>query len=507
MTREEMIAKLEAHDQGAQEPTSAPTREEMIAKLEAHDQASAEPTFKDRLVQALGYAGGVTRTAAASGAGLLSGQDVGNREDWKQAFGGNAPSGPAYLKRLGWEKSETPQAYDLSNQTPAVQQEWNKFQTGAMAPTSPREKVGRALQLALDPITYAGSPVTRGTKALAATRGESMWRKGLEPLDAAAEKMGKGPNAVSDVAIESNIARGPTARANMEQLGQKTADLYDQQQTLLNQADLKGAKVSGSEVVEPLLKQAEKYEKLSDPGAQDYAKMLRTKAEAIQGELGARPEIQTTRSRTSPILGPDGQNIVTDVTDITPAKEAVGPSELSQIKTFWGKDIPQGKWAEYAKTDLGNEAKQAQYLGAKNATENAVESVLPEGGQALKKTNQDLGALLSTRKKQLNEVGKNEAKELFTSVDAPMLGYELAQRALEAGSGNPLGIALLAKKLRDVLKLQGPRTYMGSRLYNFGTGRVPPPPIGGLEPALRYNFIQQNQPPWQRLLDKKENSQ
>jgi hypothetical protein len=125
------------------------------------------------------------------------------------------------------------------------------------------------------------------------------------------------------------------------------------------------------------------------------------------------------------------------------------------------------QWAPYAQTSTGTQLKKALGKGLKEATEDATEQALgPGAGVALKNINERLGTLLSTRKKELGEVGKEEMKNLFTSVDAIGLG------ALGASGGNPWWMAL--KKAADIAKLQGPRSTAGKLMYRFGDSVVAP---------------------------------
>lgn len=456
------------------------------------------------LLKPFDYASGVARTAIADNPLTNAIQSYREKpklatpKDWEETWKGNAPALDEYAARAG-----IPEGPRLSDALPMgysdTGEEWNKLKRGGALDPSVRGAASMGVTMVTDPLMYI-APGARLAKSV----GGAMWKKALQPLDRAAEAAGKGAGAVSGLAMREGIATGPTMRANMEQLAEHAGKLYDQQRAILRSASLEGATVNAKEVSAPLHEMAAKYEKLGlatrDPEALALAQAIREKALGLEEGLAPRPATQVTREVESPLLSAQGQPLKSTLTETIPAQPGVSPEALSDLKTFWGQAIPQGKWATYAETPLGLKAKIKQYQGAKTATENAVESVLPSSGNKLKSINEDLGTLLSTRKKQLGEVGKEEAKKHITAVDGMIGGLAAGERAVgEMGSSNSHGIMALIKKAIDLKNAAGPASYIGSRMYKLGQTLTP-----AEEEAARQILINAARPePWGRIYEQK----
>lgn len=386
-------------------------------------------------------------TTGPAFAGLLeeiSGKDVLRPEEVEKAakLQADYPSSADLLERAGYLK------------------DWPKT----------REGLGFALDIGMAPSTYATlggaalakaggkagqiaakalTPVESLTRAL----GKMSWKSAFKALDTEALKQGSKKVAPSKVLMDEGVAAW-TARGLNEKMAEAANKLDSIRQAILDEATAAGKKINIEDVIGPAREMAEKYGRLGIDQADEVASKIRTEISSLVDRLGGKPEVPTTvieRQVPSSFVNEAGDPIMNTVRETIPGRPAVppaSPSQASDVKSFLYKGVPSSNWSPYTNTPVGNELTQTLARGLRQATENVAPKIGP--------VNERLGSLLSTRKKQVGEVAKQEMRDLFTSVDAMNL------QALGASNSHPAW--WLLKKAADIAKLQGPRSQFGRAL-------------------------------------------
>ena len=445
-----LLSKLSPEDRAelGLEPKEQAKRPMIDAKTGEVLDSTFDPSVANMFMkplQALGrvtdYAGGVVRgPLVAAPLEAVTGEDVFRGDEYKAALnplsGANYPSSADLLNRAG------------AGHRPGV------------------GVAGLAMDLATDPLSYLSGGASEGARALnipareIEKRGVGMWRSAFKNLDTEALKKGK-MTPPSQIMQEAGI-RSWGARGINTQMAKLAEDLLGQRDAILAQATKLGATVSPEASSLYLKEMAGKYLNLRDSSAKELGKVLLEEADNLEKSLRPERDLMTRQ--------------------IT--REAANPSEASDLKSYFYKGVTPKNWEPYAMNPtLSSEKNIAKSKGLKESTEQAVGQTL--GKDAEKKlidTNDKLGSLLSTRKKELGEVSKAEAKNLFTAVDALQIG---TLGALEASPELTLK-AIALKKLADALNLQGVRSQAGSALQRFGTGKVTGPAFSGVVRRIPY---------------------
>ncbi len=140
--------------------------------------------------------------------------------------------------------------------------------------------------------------------------------------------------------------------------------------------------------------------------------------------------------------------------DTIPATPGVDPLTGTRYKSAVTGSLPQSAYQSDALRGVAKQAEREMGGGLKTAVETSVERATGRGKE-LQDLNDQLGRVLTTKKKQRIEASKEINKNALTSVDAPLA--VLSPRAA------------VIKKLADYAKMTGPRTNVGKTLYQ-GTG-------------------------------------
>lgn len=509
MTREQMIADLEAADKPA-----GPTREQMIADLEKHE-ASA-PTWKDRLKQAAGYAvkpldymGGVVRTGVGATAqdlanmggklkAFATGEDYQpieavSDQDMRNAFMGSAPTSNQMLEKAG-----VPEGGSLSDIAPALYSKdpssLRPTPHGSFDPTA-RGTVGMGLDIATDPLTYLGAgplkallpggragavadhilnPAENALKA----GGKTIYKSApiMKAADAVNERYAKG--AASDILFDQGITG--TGR-QVARKAEALADTVGQQRNaLLSQADAAGGMLNMNSAMSPAEQFIQKVRASRDPA-------LLPLADALEGRTASYKALNPAEAQTvsreipSGILDAEGNALTKTVTQEIPAVRGVKPSEGSGFKTSLYNDTGNAAWDTLRKTPQGDIGNKALARGLDRETSAAAERAIPGMGGQIDNLNDTWGALLTPKKALESEALKGERKNFLTSVDAPLAVLT---------HSNPAVIA--AKKTSDLLKTNWLRTNVGRGAYQLGD-KVPL-----LDELLRREAINSSSD-WQKL--------
>lgn len=478
-TREEMIAALSG---GASPSPKAPSREEMIAALSQskasqrqHDLETLPgtqtlPTETEMLdaqgkafKKLLGYPVGLISTGLAA-ATSLGKQAAGPalkeiaRGNYKSAWselGKNIVSGqevkhalnpfdptPATSTAEFADRLGIPKGSSVSDVAPSI---YSEPGSGGLThfrgpekggPLDPTVR-GTAItlgEMAVDPMNYLLPKPIRG--GLEAT-GKGMYRSGLKAADIAAEKVGKGTNAASDLLFREGVTGTPS------QIASKSSDiaakLLEQRNALMERA----------------------------------------------GQLGARPDMKAALSQAESVLQKMKMSGDPATRELIPTLEAklaeyktISPIDLkaqSQWKTSLYNSLPQSAWDNATKTNPGREFQKTLARGMKEDIENQANNIGTVGrnpnmpvpitenpmlGNQIRDKNADLGVLLATQKTLGNEAAKSIKKNALTSVD-PMV--------FALGHGSGIGLpTLAAKKTADVLKGSYARTKLGKGIYKLG---------------------------------------
>lgn len=457
-------------------------------KSQQAEQVPQESGLKQKLMKALDigargldYAGGVTRSAIAEGAGLLSGKDLIKDGEWKEAFKGNAPNSATIMERAG-----VPSGASLSELAPSMYSETGDglpLQKGGWADPDARDAAGLAADIATDPLTYAtfgASALGKAGKALKPvsntleSTGKSIYKSGLKRIDQEALKYGKEP--VSDLLMKYNISG--SAGSIQKQMDQLAGDLVGKQKALLAQADQAGNVVDLNKAMAETDQLIAQIRASKDPMLQGVAQQLESEVKGYKA-LSASPASVTTKQVPSAKLDLSNpyqpKQLMEEVVETIPGRPGVTPSQASGFKTSVYESLPKGAFAENIAVQSG---KHPQLLaGQKKIAKGLKESVedassgLQVDGLDLKQLNEQLGRVLTTKDKQMAEAFKEANKNLFTSVDGMI-----------AGSQNPWMFAF--KKAADVAKMTGPRTTVGKGMSNLGRGALSGPALDVLAREL-----------------------
>lgn len=324
---------------------------------------------------------------------------------------------------------------------------------------TPRGTAITGLEMATDPLNrLLPKPVKSGLEA----GGKSIYRSGLKAADIAAENVGKGTHAASDLFWKEGVSGTPKQFA--KQSNNIAERLLGERGALMEQAHQLGARPNMENAVAPAEALLKKMQMSGDPATRELIPTLQAK--------------------------------LAEYKNISPADLAA----QSQWKTSLYDALPTSAWANVTKTTPGRTFQktlarglkedietQANKLGRSGipANEPVYMSTNPQGlnlGDQIAGKNADLGVLLSTQKTLDKEAAKSINKNFLTSVDPIVMGIG------EIAGNMPKVVA--AKKTADVLKGTYARTKLGKGLYNLG--KIP------IDPFIRQESVwralnQQNQ--------------
>lgn len=445
MTDQEVLAALKAHRDGGAAPKSDA---DVLAALKAHrdgtpvPKAPEEPGVMDKLKDAfqktsfsgspllaggkylangglehiakvLQYPGGVSRALQQYGPNdhLVTGKpSVGTLDDIKNALMGHAPTTDDYLKRAGYGEGPS---IDL----PIV----GKI-TG-------RGTLGMMNDVATDPLMALG-PGAVGESVEG--RGAKLYKSGVKNLDAEGIKYGKEP--VSDV-LRKNKVWG-SASSIQQQIDDLADKLLEQKRGIMKDATDKGATVDMQTAVNR---------------AQDFVDEMRADGHPMMGNAIDELQAQIDKYKAT------GKRPA----DITGAGAQSGPTP-TQVNSWTASNngvIPDAAYKQLASSGKGYGFEKALNGGLRDANVEAVQHTIPGRVPELLETNDDLGRLLTSKDRALQDAAVAEKKAFFTPTKA-------AVTALKPNAGIWMALA-------DAAKLPAVRTGGGLALEKAGQSAIP----------------------------------
>lgn len=434
-------------------------------------------------LRGLDYLGGITRTALASPSGEVT------KADLMSALEGKAPSSAEYLERMGLESGGS-----LSDILPSLYSETGEglqLQKGGMLDPTARGTAGFAMDVAADPLTYltfgasavgkmgkVGKGVETALKPLSKTAekgGKSMYKSGLKRIDFEASKYGKEP--VSDLLMERGIAGGAgKIQKEMDILGDT---LLKERNDILDAATKAGGTVDMDRAMRNTVERIAEIRASKDPMLQPIADALENQIKSYSALKEAPEKLITQQVPTGKtmFISPTKEvPLMETISHKIPAQPPVTPTQASGFKTSLYQSMPKSAYAEAVQTPTGKQIQKEMARGLKESTEESVGRTLGTDAQkALEKTNADLGKILTTKEKQTAEAWKEANKNLVTSVDVPL------------GMVNPWLLA--GKKIADVAKMTGTRTYLGRAGHNLGKSKVRGPAMDILARRSIYDWL------------------
>lgn len=381
---------------------------------------------------ALGYLGGVTRTGLGSLSDAVAGTKLTKSGDMFKALGGEAPSSAEMLERQGVGSGGS-----LSDMFPGIYSETGEgmaLQKGGMLDPTARGAAGFVLDQATDPLTYIG---IRGAAGLIEKGGEKLFKgaKALKHADKVAEIYGKKP--VSDVLFKNGV--WGTASKIEEKAGDLASNLGKSRDALVKQADQnlisKGADVVDEEaIIRPVKEKIAEWKVSGDPALEEAASNVEKRLKPYDDKFSREPHVKMKEGASEIVL---------------PKEYSI--EELGKLKTNIYKQLPKNAYNQSALTPLEDDLMKLFGRGAKEEIEKSVSrGVSPEAGQQLKNLNEDVGTLLTTQQKLMQEGKKTVNSGILTGMDGVMMGLT---------HGNPAAIAV--KKSADLLKSNFFRTGAG----------------------------------------------
>lgn len=393
----------------------------------------------------------------------VSGKDVYREDEVEKArhFEADYPSSSELLERAGYAP-DSKTAKFLLGLGLDVATAPSTYASGGLSALSKLSKLGKAGEVA----KAAVNPI----QALSKAAGKSTWKSAFKSLDVEALKQGK-KIMPSQVLMEGGVS-GLTSRGINKEMGNLAEGLLNARNSILEAATDAGGKIDVDKATRYGQELIDHYRSLGVDQADQVADAIATELKSFERlrPKAAVPATTVVEQVPSSLVDEAGKPMMRQVEKVIPgqpARPGTSPSKASDIKSFFYEGVPSSQWAPYAQTSAGTKLNKALSKGLKEATEDSAARALgPEAGTTLANLNERLGTLLSTRKKELGEVGKEEMKNLFTSVDALTLG------ALGASEASPKW--WLLKKAADIAKLQGPRSTAGKLMYRFGDSVVAP---------------------------------
>lgn len=250
------------------------------------------------------------------------------------------------------------------------------------------------------------NPLSALTRAL----GRSTYGATLRPVEHEGELIGK-----PDV-VRTMRDAGVWQPFGMENKVQEAGDtLMNARGKIMSEAADKGATVNMGEALAPGLAEAKRLRGLGSPSADALA-------EDIESEL--IPTIQRSRGTPptpgqpaqyghvevpSKILDEQGNPLTrTERVEVAPAIEGTPgvpaqpytPQKASDLKSYMTETLPTGAYKPSLGTPIGARGIKKAASGLKGEIENSVENATGKG-QDLREINQDLGAVIGTKKSQM----------------------------------------------------------------------------------------------------------
>lgn len=157
------------------------------------------------------------------------------------------------------------------------------------------------------------------------------------------------------------------------------------------------------------------------------------------------------------------------------------PSELASLKAKLYREIPSGKWGEFAQSTAGQEMLKREALGMKQETERLADLLVPQLAGQVKKSNELAGTMLTVEKALASEAAKQAKMPAVTQVTGSLAGGAIS---------NPSVLPfLIGKDVVRTAQFMGPRTKMGMGAYKAGKAVEE----GVLDPVLKAILIKQMQ--------------
>lgn len=439
---------------------------------EATPDAPAETSLLHKALVPLDYLGGLGRTTAAAMAGATK------EGDWTEALHGNAPSSADYLRRMDLPDGS------LSDLMPSMYGEPGdgtfKPNKGGMLDPTAKGTAGFAMDVALDPLTYAsggasalgklakaeklaqmgklGNAISKtaevGSKTLSAVgdplkegtkwAGEKLYKSGFKAADEVARDFGK--TAASDIMWKNRVTG--TSQQIADKASELAQNLNRERETLLREADAAGAVVDMEKAMEQGNARIAEALASRDPSKIPVAEKLRAKLQEYQN---------LTQGRDS-------------LTNL-PTNAPVNASQAAGMKSSLYDAIGDQAYKDAAATTTGKAIQKDMARGLKTAIEDAANKAKAGLGDTIAATNNDLGTLLTVQGAFDKEAAKAGRKNLVTQIDP--IAFAIHPYALPA------------KKAVQVMNSPWFRTNVGLGMHDLAS-KIP---LGIYDTAIRRALV------------------
>ncbi len=414
-------------------------------------EAPKEPSIPmralDAIVKALDYTGGAARAAVASPLNL-TGKDVVNWDETKQALGGRAPfpSTSDYLERAG-----VPAGASLSDAIPQIYSptgEGLPLQKGGMFDPTVRGAAGFVGDVALDPLTYA----SMGTSAASKAGKMSLAQRALNPIESAAKNSGEGFYKSAFKNIDKDLVplgKDPISD-KLLQTG-FTGNMQDAAKANLALQDVAGKGIGAT------------TKEAANLGAKTDLLGATSDAQKLLEKFRASPniEIQAMADKLEPLV----QGYVSKGAEA--AKDIVGPGRPMvpvNEANAWKSELYK-KLKDFAyKTQTPSEKQQIEKSlanGLNQGVLNSTEAVSPDLAQRLAEYNSTFGSSRKAESSFLREAKKEVTKNPITAIDMMIGGAGVGASYKDPEHAPEYLAALGLKKLGGAILSTRGRTMIG----------------------------------------------
>jgi hypothetical protein len=287
--------------------------------------------------------------------------------------------------------------------------------------------------------------------------GKKLYRSLIEPVEYQGEKYGK--SGVADTMYQTGITSPFGLRAKSDAI---TTQIMNDRDAILRDTTAEGGRVSMSDAMAQAQAKVDKIRAARDPELQPVADAIQARIDEYKrlesgtpGTPGTPPQ---TIAQNSPILGPDGKPVQTQVTipgtpgtPGTPGR-LVTPTEATGFKSSLYNTLPGTAYDNAVKTGAGASIQKSMAKGLKEGVEDSAYATGgPKAAQDLTDLNDAAGKFIGTKKAQT--LAGHQASRTMDRI-ASSGGTEGLVGGLAATEG-PWAVvkAIAAKKALDLLRL------------------------------------------------------
>lgn len=421
--------------------------------------------------RALDYPGGIIRVAAGGYANALTGKEIVTPDDLLEALKGNAPTTATMLERGGAGEMGAVDLGAFGRYTGRGTLGFAGDLVSGLGASAGLKAVAKGGGLLAKMASAARAPEALLEKGMNKT-GTAIYRSGMKKFDRAAELMGKGRHAVSNVLGKHNVWGG--ARSIQEGADNIVNELQAKVEKAIAQATESGKTIDIEKALAPV--RADAKAMMAAQGTTEVKNQVGNFLNEVDNLIAQSkvPGVKVFPQQMKPGLSfKNGEFISSEIDPATagflPAKETIVPPEAALISEVT-PDMPRPytpssanevkkqvygllkdpKFATLAQNDAGTKLMKRGVRGIKEAVEDS-----SAGVQAW---NADIAPLLSAKKKISQELTSEIGRNGVSSVDGALAGANW--------------LALLGKKTADILKGTPARTGGGLLLQNPTTQQL-----------------------------------